>query len=80
MNVAKHYLVLAFRFWKRCFTKNLLFVLRRGINAINCLGIRFTVLIAKKIDLWLVLVVVLEKQVVCFVADVVRNFGKLMEI
>jgi len=41
MNVAKHYLVLAFQFWKRCFTKRVsrvLFVkkvLRRDINAIN---------------------------------------------
>jgi len=33
-----------------------------------------------KIDLGLVLIVLLEKQVVSFVVDVVRNFGKLIEI
>jgi len=60
MNVAKHNLVLAFRFWKRCFTKSVsrvLFVKKvlGDINAINCLGISFTVLIviATRIDLGL---------------------------
>jgi len=86
LHVAKYYLVIALKLWKRCFTKSVsrvLFVkkvLKRHINTMERLGMRFIVLIATRIDLGLVLIVVFEKRVVSIVADVVHNFGRLFEI